>query len=505
MKILTGNQIHELDTYTIDKEPITSIDLMERASLAIATAITEEWGAHVPVVVFAGSGNNGGDALAVARLLIERGYHVETFLFNTRHNLSDGCSTNKERLAAVSTADLFHEITADFTPPRLSADTVVVDGLFGSGLNRPLSGGYAALVRYINQSGSRVVSIDMPSGLLAEDNTANDTNNIIRATLTLTLQHRKLCMLFADAQPFLGRVKVLDIGLSQTYVEHTECRYEVVESDSVRQLMQPRNDFAHKGTMGHAMLVAGARGMAGAAMLAARACLRSGVGKLTAATPQCNYAIMQQSVPEAIVALDGDDSFDSELPTDGISALGIGPGLGTAEHSALAMMNLIQQAQCPLVLDADALNMLSTHGVWTEQLPLGIVLTPHPREFDRLYGETCHGDYHRLQSASQMAADLQAYIILKGHHSAICLPDGKVLFNATGNAGMATAGSGDVLTGILTALLARGYSQHDACIVGVWLHGLAGDLAAEHLGRESLVASDLIRFLPEAFKSLGCI
>lgn len=504
MKILTGNQIHDLDTYTIDNVPIASIDLMERAAAAIAAAIMEEWSSDAPVVVFAGSGNNGGDALAVARLLIMRGYHVETFLFNTRQHLSESCATNKERLTAMSPAGMFHEITANFTPPRLTADTVVVDGLFGSGLNRPLGGGFAALVRYVNKSGSRVVSIDMPSGLLAEDNTANDPNNIIRATVTLTLQHRKLCMFFAEAQPFLGRVRVLDIGLSQEYVDEAECRYEVVEPDMVKQLLLPRDDFAHKGTMGHVMLVTGSQGMAGAATLAARACLRSGVGKLTVATPQCNYDIMQMSVPEAIVAIDGDRYLSDALPTNGFSALGMGPGLGTADTSAAAMVDIIQQVQCPLVLDADALNMLSDDIDSVELLPLGTVLTPHPREFDRLYGRTCDSDFHRLQEASQMATDFQIYIVLKGHHTAICLPDGKVLFNATGNAGMATAGSGDVLTGIMTALLARGYSQRDACIVAVWLHGLAGDIAAKHLGRESLVASDIIRFLPEAFKSLGC-
>ena len=504
MKILTGNQIHELDTYTIDNEPIASIDLMERAATAIAAAIMEEWGADARVVVFAGPGNNGGDALAVARLLTVRGYRVETYLFNIHHDLSADCSANKGRLEAMGQPSLLHEITGDFTPPRLSADTVVIDGLFGSGLNRPLSGGFASLVRYINQSAACVVSIDMPSGLLAEDNTANDSNNIIRATLTLTLQHRKLCMLFADAQPFLGRVKVLDIGLSAEYVERAECRYAVVEADDVKRQMLHRGDFAHKGTMGHAMLVAGAYGMAGAATLAARACLRSGVGKLTAVIPRCNLGIMQVAVPEAVVAPGGDDCFSEALPTVGITAMGMGPGLGTAEDTALAMMGQIQQTQCPVVLDADAINILGMHGAWTGQLPRGMILTPHPREFDRLYG-ICHGDFDRLRAASQMAEDLQAYIVLKGHRTAICLPDGRVLFNATGNAGMATAGSGDVLTGIMTGLLARGYSRESACITAVWLHGLAGDLAAGQLGRESLTASDIISYLPKAFKSLGCV
>lgn len=504
MKILTGEQIRELDRYTIDNEPITSIDLMERAATAITAAIMEEWGSDARIVVFAGAGNNGGDALAVARQLTEHGYHVDTYLFNVRHNLSDNCATNKTHLEETVPADLLHEITGDFDPPQLTADTIVIDGLFGSGLNRPLSGGFASLVRYINQSGARIVSIDMPSGLFTEDNTANDANNIIRATLTLTLQHIKLCMLFADCQPFLGRVRVLDIGLSAQYMEQANSQYQLLEATYVKRQMMHRSDFAHKGTMGHALLVAGAYGMSGAATLAARACLRSGVGKLTAVTPRCNYNIMQISVPEAIVALDREDYFSEAVVTDGINALGIGPGLGVEEGSALAMMTQIQMAQCPIVLDADAINLLSTHSAWLDQLPEGIILTPHPREFDRLYGTMCHSDYDRLRSASDMAADLRAYIILKGHYSALCLPDGNVLFNTTGNSGMATAGSGDVLTGMITGLLARGYNPKHACITAMYLHGLAGDLAAAQVGRESLTASDIITFLPEAFASLGC-
>ena len=278
----------------------------------------------------------------------------------------------------------------------------------------------------------------------------------------------------------------------------------IVEEPDVRRLLRPRSDFAHKGTMGHALLVAGSYGMAGAATLATRACLKAGVGKVTAHIPRRNYDIMQISVPEAIVQLDADDTcFTQTVPTDMFNAVGIGPGLGQDENTAIALFEQIRKTTCPMVLDADALNILGNHGAWMQQLPKGLVLTPHPIEFDRLVGEHSANDYERLDRARSMAAKLEAHIILKGHYSALCTPMGEVLFNATGNAGMATAGSGDVLTGIITALLARGYTQRDACLLGTYLHGLAGDFAAEALGKESLTASDIIAYLPQAFRSLG--
>ena len=254
--------------------------------------------------------------------------------------------------------------------------------------------------------------------------------------------------------------------------------------------------------MGNALLIAGSRGMAGAAILASKACMRSGAGKVTALTPHCNLNIMQMAVPEAVCLVDRESYYSEAIDTDGFQAVGIGPGLGKEESSALALMSQLQQTSCPIVLDADALNMLGSHGTWVQQLPNNVIMTPHPREFDRITGRRNCSDYERLMLARDMARDLCAYIILKGHYSALCLPDGGIVFNTTGNSGMATAGSGDVLTGIITALLARGYSRKNACLVGMYLHGLAGDIAAERTGKESLIASDIIDSLPEAFKNL---
>ena len=507
MKIFTGNQIHDLDRYTIEHEPITSIDLMERAAKTLTRVITARWTADTPVVVFAGPGNNGGDALAVARLLTEQGYTVDVYLFNITSHLSADCTENRKRLTELAAsrrgaALSLTEVTQEFDPPQLDKSVLVVDGLFGSGLNKPLSGGFASLVKYINASHAQVVSIDMPSGLMTEDNTYNIKQNIIRATLTLTLGQKKLAMLFPENQVFIGELEVLDIGLSREGIERADAQYTMTESDDVRPLLLDRNPFAHKGTMGQALIIAGSYGMAGAALLAAEACLRTGAGKLTVHTPKRNVAILQVAVPEAVLQIDREETtFSEAVDTDEFQAVGIGPGLGTTEQTAVAMIAQLRRTQCPLVCDADAINMLANHRAWLQQLPHDIILTPHPKELDRLEGHSTDS-YERLSKARDLAQRISGYVILKGHHSALCCPDGHIVFNTTGNAGMATAGSGDVLTGIITGLLARGYQHREACIVGMYLHGLAGDIAVEELGEESLLARDIIRCLPKAFLKL---
>lgn len=500
MKIFTSAQIRELDNYTIEHEPIKSIDLMERAGMALTQAIVQLWDASVPVVVFAGPGNNGGDALAVARMLTERGYQVKTYLFNISGHLSADCDTNKQRLLESKKAKpMFTEVTQEFDPPQLKRGVLVVDGLFGSGLNKPLSGGFASLVKYINASQAEVVSIDMPSGLMTEDNTYNIRTNIVKADMTLTLGQKKLAMLFAENQQYIGRLQVLDIGLSHEGIETIEAQYTMTEEADAKALLLPRPCFAHKGTMGNALVIAGSYGMAGAAILAAEACLRAGAGKTTVKTPRKNVSMLQVAVPEAVLMIDREEtSFSEVVDTDDFQAVGIGPGLGTGEQTAIAVISQLRRAQCPVVCDADAINILGSHRAWQQQLPPGIILTPHPKELDRLAGNSIDS-YERLTKARDLSQRLQAYVILKGHYSALCCPDGHIVFNTTGNAGMATAGSGDVLTGILTGLLARGYSRHAACVLGMYLHGVAGDIAAQEMGQESLLARDLVRCLPKAF------
>ena len=503
MKIFTGAQIKELDKFTIENEPVASIDLMERAAKAIVRALREEWDNRTPFVVFAGPGNNGGDALAVSRLLAEAGYNVKVYLFNVNDRLSADCATNKQRVIDCKRIKSFTEVLVDFDPPKLTPETVVVDGLFGSGLNKTLTGGFASLVKYINQSPAKVVSIDLPSGLMTEDNTHNVKAHIVRADLTLTLQQKKLAMFFEDNQQFLGRLRVLDIRLNPEFIAQTDTKYQVLEEADVRSRMLKRGDFVSKRLMGHALIVAGSYGMAGAAVLAGRACMRAGVGKLTVCTPRRNYDVMQISLPEAILSTGKEDYFFTEpLDTEHYDAVGMGPGLGQHEDTAIALISQIRRTQCPMVIDADALNILASHKAWMQQLPQNLILTPHVGEFDRLGNRGSEGDYDRLSKALDLAQHLQAYVLLKGHFSALCLPTGKVYFNPTGNAGMATAGSGDVLTGIITGLLARGYNREDACIVGMYLHGLAGDLAVKQLGKESLMAGDIVSYLPQAFELL---
>ena len=502
MKIFTSAQIKELDKFTIENEPISSLNLMERAAQTMTRSITELWGTATPIVVFAGPGNNGGDALAIARLLADRGYQVTVYLFNISGHLSPDCAANKRQLEENKHIEQFFEVTQEFDPPVLDEQTLVIDGLFGSGLNKPLAGGFASLVKYINASPSKIVSIDTPSGLMAEDNTYNIKANIIRAYLTLTLQQPKLSFLFAENQEFIGQLRILDIRLSQEGIQKMDASYTIIEESDIRNSLLPRSPYAHKGQMGNALLIAGSYCMAGAAVLAAKACLRSGVGKLTVSSPRRNIPVLQQAVPEAVIKTGTEETiFAESIDTEGYNALGIGPGLGQSEQTAIALIAQLRRTQCPMIADADAINILANHRAWIQQLPKGIILTPHPKEFDRLEGHSADS-YERLTKACNLAERLQGIVILKGHYTAICMADGHVMFNPTGNAGMATAGSGDVLTGIITGLLARGYQPKEACMVGVYLHGLAGDLAAAELGEESLLASDIIQYLPRAFKRL---
>ncbi len=503
MKILTSQQFRYLDAYTIEHEPITSLALMERAATRFSLAFTERWDASRPVVVFAGSGNNGGDALAVSRMLAAKGYEVEAFLFNTGKGLSADCAANKEQLATTSVR--FKEVTNEFQPPRLTSQHIVIDGLFGTGLSRSLSGGFAAVVRYINNSSATVVSIDMPSGLMAEDNTDNNMAHVVKADYTFTFHAPKLSFLLADYAPYVGHLEVLDISLMDPENDETDCEVMMLDSVDFQKICPstPRTKFVHKGQMGHALLVAGSKGMAGAAILSARSTLRSGVGKLTVVTPDENRPMLQVSVPEAVVT-PREEICEYGQMVSGFSAIGVGPGIGTDDQAAdllLFYLRQVQTEQIPLVLDADALNVLAHHRDWIQQIPEGSVLTPHRREMERLLGVVCNS-FQLIQNARELAIRLKICIVLKGAYTQVIAPDGTTTLNPSGNSGMATAGSGDVLTGIILGLMTRGYTSVDAARLGVYLHGLAGDFAADKLGEESLIASDITQYLPVAFKSL---
>lgn len=501
IKVFPTIQIKELDAYTIENEPVTSIDLMERASQALAKTISERWNTETPFTVFAGPGNNGGDALAVSRLLAQQGYRVEVYLFNTKGSLSPDCETNKKRLTELSGID-FHEITTQFVPPELTARHVVLDGLFGSGLNKPLSGGFAAVVKYINSSPATVVALDVPSGLMGEDNTYNIQANIIRADLTLSLQLPKLAFLFAENEQFVGEWQLLDIGLSEEAINEKETDFALTEHGDMPPMLKVRSKFAHKGNFGRALLIAGSQGMAGASVLAARACLRSGIGLLTVHIPFCNNFIVQTSVPEAMTEIDINDvRFSCATDTDDYQAVGIGPGLGKSEETEAAVLEQIDACQTPMVVDADALNVLAGHRNYIGRLPKGSILTPHPKELERLVGK-CQDSYERLTKARELARTAGVYIVLKGAYSAIITPQGKCYFNTTGNPGMATGGSGDVLTGVVLALLAQGYAPQDAACLATYVHGLAGDIACKKQGMMGMTAGDIVNYLPLAWRMM---
>ncbi len=498
MKIFSSHQIKELDSYTIQNEPISSLDLMERASMKIVEAILERWDNSQPVTLFAGPGNNGGDALCVGRFLHEKGFTVRAYLFNPKNRLSADCQTNKERLEKLNIAH-FEVVGNQFAPPKLTANDLVIDGLFGSGLNKPLAGGFAAVVRLINASEAKVVSIDVPSGLMGEDNTFNQSQHIIKADYTFCFQFPRLAFLFAENQLFLGEWKVLPIGLHPDILQQTETPYLITELANLKHRIKRRKRFSHKGTYGHALLIAGSEGMAGASILSAKGCLKSGVGLLTVHVPICNVPILQTTVPEAMVQKDIHESyFAYPVDAENYEAIGVGPGLGNTPETDQALFEQITQTDKPLVLDADALNFIGREKQVLRHIPKHSILTPHPKELERIIGN-CTNSYTRLTQACEFAKKTETYIVLKGAFSIIITPEGNCYFNPTGNPGMATGGSGDVLTGVLLALLAQGYSSLDAALLGVYVHGLAGDLAKEKQGEMGMTALDIVDHLPQAW------
>ena len=502
MKILTQSQLKEADQYTIEHEPVASIDLMERAALNITEKITERWDTSRNMVVFAGPGNNGGDAVAVARLLFERNYNVCLYLFNVTGHLSDDCATNVERLQECGFEN-FIEVVNSVNFQKLDKNDIVIDGLFGTGLNKPLSKGFAMIVDMINNSGATVVSIDIPSGLMCEDNTFNVRKSIIRANLTLSIQLPKLSFFFPENADVVGELDLIDINISQEYIDQTSCKYYITEEEEMKALIKPRKMFAHKGNFGHGLIIAGSYGMGGAAVMAAQACTHSGIGKLTIHTPVCNHHLLQSAVPVAMVSDDIDERcFSSNIDLDFYQAAAIGPGLGQEDITIEATLDLISNSQIPLIVDADAINILSSYSDYLNNLPTNSILTPHVKELEKLIGK-CSNHYERISKAKDIAMNHQIYIILKGAWTTVITPEGNCYFNPTGNPGMATAGSGDVLTGILTALLAQGYSSVDTCRLGTYVHGLAGDIACARKGEISMTALDIIEALPAAWKEIS--
>ncbi|MBK6932858.1 MAG: NAD(P)H-hydrate dehydratase [Saprospirales bacterium] len=500
MKVFSTEQIRAWDAYTIENEPVTSLGLMDRAARVFTRWFTACYpDAEQPVWVFAGTGNNGGDGLAVAGLLHRQFYPVKVFIcaYGGKHSADFDA-----QLAGLPPHDAVsvHWLKAGAAlPPAPPSGAILIDAMFGTGLTRPLEEPWASLIDWMNGLPNDRVAIDLPSGLLAG---ANTPGPCIRATRTFSFETPKRAFFFSENAERVGEWTAGSIGLHPDYALRTYTPFHYITADVVQTLVRPRKRFSHKGVFGHALLINGSMGKVGASVLSAIACLRAGVGLLTVHTPRCGYPVLQAQAPEAMCSVDKSEEIWTELPDLArYSAIGAGCGIGQDRHTAQALKCLIQQARAPLVLDADALNILALHPKWFGFLPKGAILTPHPKEFERLFGKTADS-FARNALQCAKAQEYGVYIVLKGACTAVACPDGACWFNSTGNPGMATGGSGDVLTGLLTGLLAQGYPPEEAAVLGVWLHGLAGDLAAVELSQPGMTAGDIIRYLGKAWLAL---
>jgi hydroxyethylthiazole kinase-like uncharacterized protein yjeF len=501
MKILNSAQMRQVDAFTIEHEPVASIDLMERAGSKCFEWITAKIEKSRKIKVVCGLGNNGGDGLVIARLLLKEGYNVEVIIIRHSDKTSADFKINEGRLHKLKKKSII-EIRNILELPVFHDGDVIIDALFGSGLSKPIEGLPAEVIEHINKCHGFVIAVDLPSGLFSEDNASNNHKAIVNANVTLTFQIPKLAFLLPENYKYVGEWWTIDIGLNTEFIDSFDSPYYFVEEEDAHQMLKERGKFTHKGNFGHALLMSGSYGKMGAAVLAAEAALRSGAGLVTAHIPRKGYNIIQTAVPEAIVSLDAAEEFISSYPDiSKYNAIAIGPGIDTKEETQKALKLLIQNYSIPVIFDADALNILAENKTWLSFLPKNSILTPHPKEFERLAGKPAN-DTERLQMQKEFSIKFGVYIIYKGAYTTISTPDGKFFFNSTGNPGMATGGSGDVLTGILLGLKACGYSSMETAILGVYLHGKAGDIAKELEGEESLIARDIIDNLGEAFMSV---
>jgi len=488
-KIITTAQVRAADQYTINSESIASIDLMERATEEFLKHFVSIIPSTYSIHVVCGRGNNGGDGLAVTRLLREQGYQVRCSLVNASSHLSPDCEGNLNRL--VIPPDLISNAI-----DLIIEEDVVVDALLGSGLDRPATGFFAAIIEKINDSKAKRVSIDTPSGLFSDQ--VELSGAIVKADLTIAFQRPKLSFLIPESGEYVGEFRIADIGLDEEFIESQESDYSLIEASDVKYFLPLRKKFQHKGHFGRVQIFSGSFGKIGAAFLCGKAVLKAGTGLLTVHIPKCGYEIIQSTLPEAMVTVDdSDNQISSGKVFENTDALCVGPGLGTDAATVRWLDLMLKENRKPMVIDADALNILATHRRLMDNVPESSILTPHLGEFNRLFGSGAHG-LDRIEKMRSVASERNWVIVLKGAHTTIALPSGKVVFNTTGNSGMATAGSGDVLTGIITGLMSQGLKSEEAAMAGVYLHGMAGDLAEKSVGKMSLMASDLLHKLPES-------
>jgi ADP-dependent NAD(P)H-hydrate dehydratase / NAD(P)H-hydrate epimerase len=492
IKILSNSQIKELDSSTIQEEKIRSFDLMERACSAFVDWFIQRFGATTSILIVCGTGNNGGDGLGIARLLAYMPFQIKVVIIEGSSESADFKENLKQFPATIE-----KKIISASGGIELPSSEIIIDALFGTGLSRPLDGVYASVVKTINQSQATIISVDIPSGLFSDAHTDGPT---VRAHHTVTFQLPKLSFLLPQSHASVGECHIVDIGLSQQFISKANTNNYLIDEPSIKEIIRPRKKFGHKGDYGHSLIVAGSLGKIGANILATQAALRTGSGLVTSMIPKCGYTAIQSIVPEAMAIVDPNDDYLCHLPNlNGFTSIGIGPGIGKEKKTVGLLSSLLRSRTQPCVLDADALNILSENLEMQSSIPPNSILTPHPGEFKRLAGQWGN-DFERLELQRKLSDRLRAIIVLKGAHTSIALPNGEVFFNSTGNPAMATGGSGDVLTGMITALLAQQYPPHEAAILGVYWHGLAGDMAAKI--RHTIIASDIISQIPIAIKSL---
>ncbi|MDR2888182.1 MAG: NAD(P)H-hydrate dehydratase [Bacteroidales bacterium] len=502
MKLFTATQIKDIDRFTVINEPISPVDLIERAAGALSAWYVSHFDRNRKVIVSAGPGNNGGDGLAMARILCGAGYKVEVNCIKFTEKNTPEWEDNFRKIKGNPQITVNIIRSADeFSVPE--KDDVVIDALFGTGISRKIEGLPRDVIMKINGSDAVKVAVDIPSGLFCEDNAGNDREAIIRADHTLALQFPKLAFMFAENARFVGKWEIIPIGLSNEAIHNTPTPFYFTGAADVLPLLRKRRTFDHKGSYGHGLLAAGSKGKMGAATLAAAAALRTGMGLITVHTPLCGLNIMQTALPEAMVACDKSAEHISFInAAEGIfSAAALGPGIGVHEETMIATVDFLMNYRKPAVLDADALNILAMNREWLAMLRSNIVITPHVKEFDRLAGISKNG-FLRYRMQMEFAQRYNCTVVLKGAYTSVATPGGRVMFNSSGNNGMATAGSGDVLTGIILSLLAQGYTAENAAVAGVFIHGLAGDIAAEKKCCESLIASDIINNIAPAYKRI---
>lgn len=499
MKIFTSSQMRDFDRFTLREQHIGSVTLMERAAAKCFRWISKRYPIHKAILVLCGMGNNGGDGLAVTRMLLQEGYAAKAVILKHRATFSADASHNLTALHQID-PDAIQVLSEGEFISGIPDNILIIDAIFGSGLNRALEGWTAQFIREINELEHEVISIDLPSGLPSDMIPGTDAI-VMKAAHTLCFQTYKRSLLHPETSKYAGEVHILDIGLSKKFATETHSQYHTTDFETIRNIYKPRNDFGHKGTFGKALLIGGSYGKIGAITLSTNAALRTGAGLVFSLAPACGNLILQSNAPEAMFINGGEDFMENIVTDIEMSAIGIGPGLGQEPATEKAFLNFIETNDKPLVIDADALNLLSKNDDYIYKLRPETILTPHPKEFERLFGSSADSMY-QIEIGRAKAMKHNVFIVLKGHHTAVLTPSGECWYNTTGNAGMATGGSGDVLTGIITSLLAQGYSSEEAAIMGVYLHGLAGDLAAKELSKEAMIAGDIIHYLGKAFLKL---